>query len=103
MTVSIDAYRQDFETAIEEVHQLHLLRYVWKNIFAMLESKPDLEHHWLVNNYLATTYTRTLAIGIRRQSDTSESRATIGSLLRRVGAHVEDFTAASLEFESLDI
>jgi hypothetical protein len=79
--------RGDLTIALEEVAQLHLMRYVWKNMLAMFESRPDLPHNSLVNNYVLVTYTRTLAIGIRRQCQASDSRATIGSVLRRVAAH----------------
>lgn len=55
---------------------------------------------------MVTCYSRTLAIGIRRQAELKhqkgEPRPTIGNLLCRVEEHPEAFTRESLGFEDTD-
>ena len=94
-------YRDEFETAYKDVQGLHNVRFVWKNLLRMFESQPDLPAHELVNYWLATTYTRTLAVGIRRQCESGDTRPTIGSLLRRVKAHADTITRESCEFDAV--
>jgi len=72
--------------------RLYLLRHVWRNLLAMLQSRPDLPHNSLVNNWLITCYGETMGVGIRRQAQVTGDRATIGSLLRRVGEDASSFT-----------
>lgn len=77
---------EDTTKALNEVHGLHTLWFVWKNLVAMLQSDPPgVQHYTLVNSYLSTTYVHTLAIGIRRQTDAGgPRRATVGNLLVRL-------------------
>lgn len=77
---------EDTTKALNEVHGLHTLRFVWKNLVAMLQSDPPgVQHYTLVNSYLSTIYVHTLAIGIRRQTDAAgPRRATIVNLLVRL-------------------
>jgi len=91
-----------FEVAFDEVLQLHTYRLIWKNLIAMLQSRPELPHNILVNNWLITSYTRTLAVGIRRQSEDSGARGTIGSVLRRVKEDAHSFTRESCNFPEVD-
>jgi hypothetical protein len=101
-TEVMDVLRADFDVALNEVHGLHLLRYVWKNILAMLDSSPEIEPEWLVNYYLATIYTHTLAVGIRRECEADGPRPTIGDVLRRVRHNSGHFAAASCGFTGRD-
>jgi hypothetical protein len=99
MPTDLEIYQAQWGDAYDEVLQLHTLRYVWKNLLAMLQARgPELDHSSLVNNWLVTCYTRTLAVGIRRQTESKESRATIGSLLRRIQDHATLFTRESCGF-----
>jgi hypothetical protein len=98
MTFDLTSYRDDFATAYEEVTGLHMLRFVWKNVLMMVNSQPALPPHELVNYWLQVTYTRTLAVGIRRQAEATDIRPTIGSLLRRVKAHADQITREACEF-----
>jgi hypothetical protein len=91
----LDRCKADFEIAYGEVMQLHTYRLVWKNLVALLQSRPDMHHNVLVNNWLVTSYTRTLAVGIRRQSEDGGSRGTVASVLRRVQVHAHAFTRES--------
>ncbi|MGX7680861.1 AbiU2 domain-containing protein [Jatrophihabitans sp. DSM 45814] len=102
MPVNIESYRNDFNAALDEIHALHMLRYVWKNMLAMFASQPELPADSMVNYYLQTTYSSTLAIGIRRQAEASDSRTTIGSVLRRVNLHAADFTIESCGFNRVE-
>jgi hypothetical protein len=102
MNTGLDRYRAEWDEAYQEVRQLHVLRYVWKNLVAMLQARgPDLEHNTLVNNWLTTCYSRTLAVGIRRQTDPN-GPATIGSLLRRIQKDASLFTRESCAFDLVD-
>ena len=56
-------------SAYADVVNLHHVRYVWKNLIKMLEEVEGVEHHSLINNWLTYTYSTSLAVGIRRQSD----------------------------------
>jgi hypothetical protein len=96
----------DTTKALNEVHGLHTLRFVWKNLLAMLQSQPPgVEHSTLVNSYLSTTYVHTLAIGIRRQTDAAgPRRATVGNLLVRLhGRAVRGELPAEPELDLLNI
>jgi len=98
----VAAYRADFQVARDEIFQLYLLRHVWKNLQGMLGSRQDMYQDPLVHNWITTCYTRTLAVGIRRQTDRRRPRATIGSLLHRIEADAASFTRKSLGFGAAD-
>ena len=103
MPTDLDRYRADWAEAYEEVTQLHMLRYVWRNLLAMLQGSSDVEHNVLDNNWLVTCYTRTLAVGIRRQTESGgRPRATIGDLLRRIPRDAALFTRERCAFSPIE-
>jgi hypothetical protein len=101
MTQTAQSLQADHDITFHEVAQLHTYRLIWKNLLALLQSRPDLPHDALVNNWLVTSYTRTLAVGIRRQCETRGNRATIGSVLRHVQENPQLFTRGSCGFPAL--
>jgi hypothetical protein len=88
----IDDLGSQFDEAFQEVQQLHTLRFVWRSLLAMLQSQDEIQHNALVNSWLATCYSRRLAIGIRRQAEGHDDRATVSSVLRRLGEHGASIT-----------
>jgi hypothetical protein len=104
MEADIAAYRAQFNQAYNDVTRLYLLRHVWRNLQAMLASRPDMHHDPLVYNWMNTCYAETIGVGIRRQAQVPDSkpnraRATIGSLLRRVEENAASFTRVSCGFD----
>lgn len=59
--------------AFADLVNLHHVRYVWKNLVKMLGEVEGVEHHTLVSDWLTYTYSTSLAVGIRRQSDKGKS------------------------------
>lgn len=59
--------------AYADLVNLHHVRYVWKNLVKMLGEVEGVEHHTLVSDWLVYTYSTSLAVGIRRQSDKGKS------------------------------
>lgn len=99
MEADVAVYRAQFGQAYKDVTRLYLLRHVWRNLQAMLTSRPEMHHDPLVYNWLNTCYGETIGVGIRRQAEPSGSKPTIGSLLRRVQAHAPSFTRESCGFD----
>src|SRR5690348_6390194 len=76
-----------FEAAYQDVTTLYLDRFVWQNMVAMLQANSDIHHSGLVNNYLARTYSGSLALGIRRQTDLDSRTASLAYVLHDIAAH----------------
>lgn len=81
-----------FEDSYQDVMGLTFNRYIWRNLIAMLQSNPDVEHHSFVNGYLTRSYAQMQAVGVRRQWDRSERRPTVGRLLYEMQQHPEAAT-----------
>lgn len=43
MPTDIELCRSQFDTARQEIHQLYLLRHVWKNLQGMLDARPEIK------------------------------------------------------------
>ena len=76
-----------FHGAYDDVTNLHLDRYLWRNIVAMLQANPDNNHHGMVTNHLARTYSTNLAVGIRRQTALDDRTASLVYVLHDIAAH----------------
>lgn len=76
-----------FEVAHKDISTLFHHRHVWVNIVAMLQNNAQMTHHSTVNDWLIRGYTQTLAVGIRRQSQYTDRRPTLGRLLSELERH----------------
>lgn len=76
-----------YEEAKADVTTLFHQRHIWRNLLAMLGSNPEIQHHAVVNEWLARSYSQTLAVGVRRQSEYGERRPTIARLLHEIATH----------------
>jgi hypothetical protein len=81
-----------FEAAWLDVTGLTSNRLMWRNLVAMLQTNPAIEHHSHVNNYLTRTYAQMQAVGIRRQWDRKDRRPTIGRILHEISRYPEAAT-----------
>jgi hypothetical protein len=75
---------------------------MWKNLVAVLQAQQHDYHDSMVNNWFTTCYSETIAVGIRRQAEASGSKATIGSLLRRIQDQSGAFTAERCGFVGIE-
>lgn len=80
-------WRDSYDVADAEITALFHQRHVWRNLLAMLQGRPDIKHHSVVNSWLSTGYTQTIAVGIRRQWDRNGRRPTMGRLLSELAEH----------------
>lgn len=91
-----------FERAVADVQELTTYRLIWKNVLAMLQSNPDIRHTRPVNTYLAATYRTTMAMGVRRQSQTTGGLPTIGCVLSEIAAYPGIATKAQFIADAAD-
>ena len=99
---NLTTYSAQFDVAYKDVTRLYLLRHVWKNLVAMLQTQQHDYHDSMVNNWFVTCYSETIAVGIRRQAEATGSKATIGSLLRRLEDQSGAFTAERCGFNGIE-
>lgn len=80
--------------AHQDVMTLAHNRHLWKNLVAMLNANPDIQHHSHVNDWLIRGYSQMQAVGIRRQCDSRGKRGTLGFVLPALEAspHVATFS-----------
>jgi hypothetical protein len=85
-------WQEWYEVAHNEVMTLFHHRHVWKSLVALLNANPAIEHHSVINDWLTRGYSQTIAVGIRRQCDSSRRRPTLGCLLSEMAAHPDALT-----------
>lgn len=101
MPIDVDHYRKQYDKARDDLMHLFVLRYMWLNIVEMLKVRAGQHQDSLVRYWLETCYSRTIAVGIRRQAEGKGKRPTVGSLLSRVHLHAADFTELTCGFPAM--
>lgn len=80
-------WRSDITVAYADIVGLFHNRHMWKCFIEMLGSNSEIRHHTAVNDWLTRNYSTTQAVGIRRESYTTQGQVT----LARVMADIEKF------------
>ena len=81
-------------TIKNNVLTMHLHRYAWREVAAVLEGNPSLpESYWW--EFMLDTYATTQAVAVRRQADPHPDAASLRNLVEEIG---EDPGRLTLEF-----
>lgn len=79
----------------DDIFRLHLDRYFFREVLGMLRTNKTIPEPWHIGRWLVRIYAQSVAVGVRRQTDTRRDVLGLRKLIVDIQDHATELTRAA--------